>query len=242
MKSKLLILPLYFIFQLSFSQTEKTLKGTIKYENFPLQDIEILNLASNKTTKTDTNGQFIILVKATDTLMFISKNYEYKKLVIKKEDFYLTNLDVSLTRKPEELEEVTVITKISFPKIKLDKNIPKASKNSKPIGVYDGTIENGVDFMRIGKTILGIFKKDKENNKESNSKIEFKKTATTICNQDYFYKTLQLKPEEIDLFLEFCDADPKSKIIIKNCNPLILMDFLFIKNIEFKKLLVPEKQ
>jgi hypothetical protein len=56
------------------------------------------------------------------------------------------------------------------------------------------------------------------------------------CTQDFFHKTLALKPNEIALFLDFCDADSQSKTLIENNNVLSLMDFLLAKNIEFKKL------
>ena len=51
-----------------------------------------------------------------------------------------------------------------------------------------------------------------------------------------------LKPEGVALFLEFCDADPKSKNILDNNNPLSLMDFILTKNEEFKKLAETEKK
>ncbi|MFI0490763.1 MAG: hypothetical protein ACH345_04640, partial [Flavobacterium sp.] len=101
--------------------------------------------------------------------------------------------------------------------------------------IYDGTMLNGPDLMRIGTMILSIFKKQTENSKKAPI-IDFKKLATTTCSQEYFDKSLQLKPEEVALFLDFCDADPKSKIAVENTNPLSIMDFLFSKNIEFKKL------
>lgn len=228
--------------QFGFSQTEKLMQGTVLCEDLPLQGIEIVNLVTKKITITDTNGRFRILAKAKDTLMFISKNYEYKKLFLKKEVLEKTDFIILMTRKPEQLEEVVVF---KMPRIKLSKDhlyeqgksdelvLEKAANHPKPIGVYDGTLTNSADLMRIGSMIRSIFIKQKETTKKI-PEIEFKKIATSTCNQDFFSKTLQLKPEEIALFLEFCDADPKSKTVLENTNPLKLMDFLFAKNIEFK--------
>lgn len=242
MKAKLLIAFLIFVFQFGFSQTEKHLQAKILYETFPLQGVEVLNLASKKTTITDSNGQFSILAKNKDTLMFVSKNYEYKKFIVKKEDLDNNDLSISLIKKPEQLEEVTVIQKKALPHIGFNQeyadksSIEKAAKSPKPIGVYDGTLVNSPDLMRIGGMLLGLFVKQKETNKNKTPELEFKKIATETCNQDYFNKSLKLKPEEVPLFLEFCDADPKSKTILANTNPLVLMDFLLAKSIEFKKL------
>lgn len=234
-KNKLLVILCLLLFQLGFTQTEKLIQGKILSENFSLQGIEVLNLASKRITITDTNGRFSILGKPKDTLMFISKNYEYKRLFLEKEDVDKTNLIILLIRKPEQLEEV-VITKISLPKIKFDKNIAsqltieKATINRKPTGVYDGTIENG-----MGITIpLGSGRKKIH-------QIEFKELVKKTNDENYYLEILKLKPDDFGLFIEFCDADPKSKTVLENSNPLKILDFLFAKNVEFRKLNASEK-
>ena len=237
MKIKLPFFFLLLVYQFGFSQTEKLIQAKVLCEDFPLQGIEVLNLASKKTTITDSNGKFSILAKAKDTLMFVSKNYEYKRFFLKKEDLEKVNLTISLTRKPEQLEEIVIISKINFPKIKFDKNIAsqltieKAAKNPKPYGVYDGTIENG-----MGMTI------NLPSGRKKIHEIEFKELMKKSYNDSFYIETLKLKPEEIGLFIEFCDADPKSKTILKNTNPLKSMDFLMSKKIEFKKMLTSENK
>ena len=245
MKVNTYIVLFILVFEFGFSQTEKTIKGKVVCNDFSVQGIEVVNIVSEKSTITNANGEFSILTKAEDMLVFVSKDYEYKRLLIEKEDIKKPLIIISLTRKPEELKEV-VVTKISFPKIKfnqeaIDKiNLENAQASIKNPFIYDGTIPNGLNFKRIGGMILSIFKKQPENSKKAPI-IDFKKLATTTCSQEYFDKSLHLKPEEIALFLDFCDADPKSKIAIENTNPLSIMDFLFLKNIEFKKLSIQKK-
>ncbi len=237
MKIKLPFFFLLLVYQFGFSQTEKLIQAKVLCEDFPLQGIEVLNLASKVTTTTDSNGKFSILAKAKDTLMFVSKNYEYKRFFLKKEDVEKNNIIIYLTRKMEQLEEIIVISKINFPKIKFDKNIAsqltieKAAKNPKPYGVYDGTIENG-----MGMTI------NLPSGRKKIHEIEFKELMKKSYNDSFYIETLKLKPEEIGLFIEFCDADPKSKTILKNTNPLKSMDFLMSKKIEFKKMLTSENK
>lgn len=237
MKIKLPFFFLLLVYQFGFSQTEKLIQAKVLCEDFPLQGIEVLNLASKATTITDSNGKFSILAKAKDTLMFVSKNYEYKRFFLKKEDLEKNNIIIYLTRKMEQLEEIIVISKINFPKIKFDKNIAsqltieKAAKNPKPYGVYDGTIENG-----MGMTI------NLPSGRKKIHEIEFKELMKKSYNDSFYIETLKLKPEEIGLFIEFCDADPKSKTILKNTNPLKSMDFLMSKKIEFKKMLTSENK
>ena len=237
MKIKLPFFFLLLVYQFGFSQTEKLIQAKVLCEDFPLQGIEVLNLASKKTTITDSNGKFSILAKARDTLMFVSKNYEYKRFFLKKEDVEKNNIIIYLTRKMEQLEEIIVISKINFPKIKFDKNIAsqltieKAAKNPKPYGVYDGTIENG-----MGMTI------NLPSGRKKIHEIEFKELMKKSYNDSFYIETLKLKPEQIGLFIEFCDADPKSKTILKNTNPLKSMDFLMSKKNEFKKMLTSENK
>ena len=238
MKVKTYIIIFIFTIQFVNSQNEKNIKGKVVCNDFSVQGIEVLNIVSEKSTITNSNGEFSIFAKAEDMLVFISKDYEYKRLLLEKEDINKPNLIISLTRKPEELKEV-IVTKIKFAHIGYNQeyadnsSLIKAANTPKILGVYNGTIENGADLKRIGAMILSIFIKEKEYSKKA-PKIEFKKLANATCSKEYFDKSLHLKPEEVALFLVFCDADPNSKIL--NSNPLSIMDFLFSKNIEFKKL------
>lgn len=237
MKIKLPVFFLFLLCQFGFSQTEKLIQAKVISEDFPLQGIEVLNLASKRTTISDSNGKFSIMAKAKDTLMFVSKNYEYKRYVLKKEDLEKVNLIISLTRKPEQLEEIVIISKINFPKIKFDKNIAnqlkleKEANHPKPFGVYDGTIPNG-----FGMTI------NLPSGRKKIHQIDFKELMKKNYNDSFYIETLKLKPEKIGLFIEFCDADPKSKTVLENTNPLKLMDFLISKKIEFNKILALENK
>lgn len=230
MKTKLFVLFFLILLQFGFSQNEKLIEGIVFCDNLPLQGIEIVNIVSEKTAITDIDGKFSILVKVEDMLVFVSKKYDYKRLIIDKEFLDKNNFTILLTRKPEQLEEV-VVTKVSFPIIKFDENIAsqlnieKAAANPKPFGVYDGTIENGIG-MYINLTSI----------RKKIHQIEFKELAKTNYPEIFFIDTLKLKPEEVALFLEFCDADPKSKFVLEDTNPLVLIDFLLTKNVEFRKL------
>ncbi|MFE3868153.1 hypothetical protein ACFX5E_08705 [Flavobacterium sp. LS2P90] len=235
---------LFFVFQSGFSQTDKLISGKVLHEQFPVGKVEVANFNSKKTTITNAAGEFSILVKSGDALLFVSRNHDIKKIMVDKKTIDQNNLIVSLILKPEQLEEV-VITKMPSIKLsidkgyeqgKLDKYALEKSARSLKTGVYNGSIENGMDFMRIGGMILGLFIKEKEKIKISPPTIEFTALAKSSCDQKFYIETLKLKPDEIPLFLQFCDADPKSKTLIENSNILSMMDFLTSKNIEFKKL------
>jgi hypothetical protein len=235
---------LLFVYQFGFSQTEKLIHGKVLYEQFPVEKVDVVNFSSKKVAVTNAAGEFSIMVKSGDELIFISKDHDIKKIVLDEKTIDKNNLLISLILKPEELKEV-VITKMPSIKLstdkgyeqgKLDKYALEKSARSLKTGVYNGSIENGMDLMRIGGMILGLFIKEKERVKKSSPQIEFTALAKSSCDEKFYIETLKLKPDEIPLFLQFCDADPKSKTLLENSNILSMMDFLSTKNIEFKKL------
>lgn len=244
MKVKLLPVLFLLAYQFSFSQIEKSVKGKVSSENILLQNVNVINKTNKKSTVTDENGGFMIEAKVNDSLVFYAKEYQLKKIKLSSGQIEQNNLDIIMFKKPEELEEV-VITTLPAIKWKIDEKweqemrdrvkLDKAAGSPKT-GVYDGTIENGMDFIRIGKMIVDMFAKEKEEKKETVPEIEFAVLAKNICEENFYLETLKLKPEEIDLFLQFCDIDPKSKKLIEHHNVLSMMDFLSAKNIEFQRL------
>ena len=223
MKVKLLFTLFLFVCQFSFSQTEKLLKGVVSSENFLLYNVDVINKTSQKSTRTNDNGEFVITVKANDSLLFYTKDYYLKRLKLSNEQMELNNLQVVMIKKPEELEEV-VVNQMKSIKLSKDENyeqrklddIDVAKRSGKlRTRVYDGSIENGMIKM------YRLFGSD-----DKPAEIEFAILAKNTCDQKFFTENFKLKPDEIDLFLQFCDTDPKSKKLRENTNILSMMDFL----------------
>jgi hypothetical protein len=238
---KFVVFFLFLIVQISFSQSEIVYKGKILCNNFPIENIEIINLNSEKSVFSNSAGEFSIVAKSEDIVVFASKLYEVKRITVQPENLNNPLQIISLIKKPEELKEV-IVTKMKWQHIGSDKNasnqiaLDKMQSQIKNPFIYDGSITNGLDFIKIGKLIIDLFKKDKTEIKNKIPEIQFYELAKNKNYQEYYSKSLNLKPEEIELFLQFCDADPKSKIVAQNNNSLAMMDFLFAKNLEFKKL------
>ena len=248
MKIKLLVLIFLFVHQFGFSQTEKLLKGIVSSENFLLSNVDVINKRSKQVSTTNVNGEFAIFVKANDSLIIYGKGYIFQRLKVKSEQIELNNLRITMDRNPEELDSV-LITRTN--KIKLNLNTWReqskrdeitAEKNpyteNKVVMVRGNTFVNGLNFWGIGKKVVELLSKKKESEKETSNEIEieFATLAKNTCEEKFFTDNLKLKPEEIELFLRFCDADPKSKKLNSQTNILEIMDFLSIKNKEFQKL------
>jgi len=233
MRVKLLTTISIFTYQLSISQTEKLLSGKVIDQSFSIKDVEVINKTAKTSTRTNDLGEFSILVSPKDSLLFFHKDYFFSRLKITAARIQTNSLLVKMVLKPEELDEV-VIRNIQFPKVgPADENsmIVPRGPISVP-GVYNGTIANGANLMAI----FSLFMKKDKKTKIRFQELDFKKLAEATVPLDFFTTDLQIKSEEKDLFLQFCDADPQAKILTQEKNLLYTMDFLYKKNEEFKKL------
>ncbi|HJR99581.1 MAG TPA: hypothetical protein VJ780_01495 [Flavobacterium sp.] len=247
MKLKLILLLSICIGQLTYSQTHKLLRGKVMSENFLLQNVNVINKNTEKVTATNEKGEFIIAASVNDSILFFDKDYHLKGIKLTLENLETNNLIIPIDKKPEELKEV-VIRPVNID-WKFDKKweqlkrdevaVYRKSNALKNPGVKDGTIENGMNFVKIGKMLFGgLFKAKKEKNLNPE---DFKEIAKASFDEKFYTETLKLKKQEIEAFLTFCNFDPESKnTISENSNDLILMDFLHKKSIEFKKINAPE--
>jgi hypothetical protein len=239
MKVKLLTTISFLTYQLSISQTEKLLHGKVVSQENALQNVEVINKTAKTSAKTNEFGEFSILVKEQDSILFFSNNYLFTRLKLTAKDLEKNYLIVEMTPKAEELENVIVsrsvfnkaeIKKIANDKEEINKIIirKKFDEVTSKVTVYDGKIKNGLDFS------YPIFDKPKKKIEPLDDR--FKKLVIASCPPDFFIKNLKIKPEEKEIFLNFCNADSKSKTLLEKSNDLELLDFLYAKNEEFKKL------
>ncbi|MRX66529.1 hypothetical protein SAMN06265349_102433 [Flavobacterium resistens] len=243
MKVKLLTTISFFTYQLSISQTEKLLHGKVSSNNVPLNKVEVINKTSKTSTTTNSLGEFSIAVKAQDSLIFFAKDYLFTRLKITAKQIETNNLIVNMIPKAEELNEVIIsnvtakdifLTKEDIKQIKLNDHKSRPGLKIEGFNEVKGSPLD-IDFIYLGKQVYNLLKKDEESKKEI-PKIDFRKLIATTCPEDFFLKELKLNSEEKELFLQFCDADPKSNILLGNPNILATMEFLYAKNDEFKKL------
>lgn len=99
--------------QIAFGQTdsEKLIHGKIFADSAAVERIDVVNLVNEKVTRTDKNGDFFILAKAGDVLVFSAINLDFKRKVIEEEDLKSDVVIIIMTPKIEELNEVIVKNK-----------------------------------------------------------------------------------------------------------------------------------
>ena len=109
MKKWVVLLLFFSTFSLwSQDRNEKLLQGIIAADDALLSGIDVVNLGNEKVTVTSSKGEFSILAKADDILVFSSKSLEMRRLLIDEDDLKSGTITVNMYPKINELDEVIV--------------------------------------------------------------------------------------------------------------------------------------
>lgn len=238
-----ILFTLFFITITScFAQNQKVLGGKVVCEGKGIPNIDLVNLTSKKSATTNSYGQFSIEVALGDELYILSKEYLDFKLKITETQFREGQLTITIERKPIALEDVEIVNKSSL-KVEISQadidaiKLTKQANALKVVNVYDGTIENGVDFVRMFKGIANWFKnKDNETQQKPVPLPGFRDFLSSHYDRNFYLNNLKLKPEEIELFIAYCEADARATVLAERQDILEMADFLFEKNEAFRKL------
>ena len=251
MKTKIEILCLIFFTQFIFGQNEnrKSLHGQFTNEFALVDNGYVFNLNSKTRTFISNQGFFDILAKAKDTLLVSSASFKSKKIVLQDKDFAKPLFIVNLESQTTLLKEIIVKSKTEIkPAIPSSQGIvdmkftddAKTSPKNRMMP-SDGTIENGMDFVRMYKMVSNIFKKSAAEKAGSNLGVSFSEAVSRGVDPNFFTKILNLKVSEIGLFMDYCQNDPKSQTLLQDKDEFMLIDFLITKNEEFKRIITFEK-
>lgn len=251
MKTNLSIIILGLFFQISFSQNEirKPLHGQVISDSLSLESGYVLNVSSQTRTFISANGLFDILAKPKDTLLFSSLAFLSKKIVLTEkncqERLFIVQMDVV----NNELKEVLVSNGIKINALAggsqkmVDRKFFDDQKSSPKNRLMpaDGTIENGMDFVRIFKELKKILRKKEEVKEEFITDVAFSQYVKMNFSPSFFSQDLKINDDEVELFLLYCSNDLDSKKYLKPEDQFMLMDFLITKNKEFKRITTFEK-
>ncbi|MCF8320776.1 MAG: carboxypeptidase-like regulatory domain-containing protein [Flavobacterium sp.] len=109
MKKWVVLLLFFGTFSLwSQDRNVRLLQGIIAADDAVLSGIEVVNLGNEKVTVTNSKGEFSILAKADDILVFSSKSLEMRRLLIDEDDLKSGVITVNMYPKTIELNEVIV--------------------------------------------------------------------------------------------------------------------------------------
>ena len=250
MKNKIVILVLCLCCQFCFSQlTRKALYGQVVNDSIKLENGIVFNVNSKTGTVINQKGFFSILAKAKDTLVFSGLAFKSKKIVITEKEMATPLLRVKLDAFVNLLPELLVSGKKNLNPISgnsqkyVDMQYVDDEKSSPKNRTMpaDGSIEYGMDFVRIYKDVLKVLRKNNPERTDFTTDKSFTELTMNKVGYSFFTNTLKLNDDEIGLFLIFCENDAKSKIFVKSDNEFQFMDFLVTKNKEIKRITTFEK-
>ena len=188
-------------------------------------------------------GFFKIPAQEKDTLLFLGLSFKSKKIVLTAKDFSVPILKVKLQADVTKLEEVTVDGNKLKPNIPNSQTIvdqqyfadEKSSSKSSIVQPGDA-FENQADLVRMFKDLKKLLKRKKEVDSENISQYTFVETVANTYNQSFFTETLNIKEQDIVLFIVYCENDTYSQKFLKPHTKFELTNYLVSKNDEFKKL------
>jgi hypothetical protein len=99
----------FWLSQITFGQSkEKLLNGKIVADSASVVGIDVVNLGNEKVTVTNNKGEFSILAKVNDILVFSSMTLEMKRMLVDEDDLKSETITIYMTPKINELNEVIV--------------------------------------------------------------------------------------------------------------------------------------
>ncbi|MES2544973.1 MAG: hypothetical protein V4548_08815 [Bacteroidota bacterium] len=204
---------------------EKVIHGKIVSESAFVSGIEIVNLNNEKIAKTNENGDFFILAKANDVLVFSAKEFEFKRYVIEDEDVVSEIMIIKMIPKIIEIEEVVIN---EYPEInalalgiisKPAKHYSKAErgKYSQPKGIIDA-----FKIMVTGKNPARDIAIAAEKNISLLNKIHY------LFSDKYYTENLKIPFHYIKGFQYYCIENKALANSLKTKNKTMTM-FLIIE-------------
>ncbi|WP_396198235.1 hypothetical protein [Flavobacterium sp.] len=233
MKIKITLFLLCFgYFQNSISQS---IKGKVISNKLPIHNVEVINTNSKVVINTNQEGAFEIKAITSNWITFYHKDYDVVKIYVDSLFDFNKSLEIELFQKSTKIEEVQVEKKQSLTK-GMKYGMPVIPYNKPSVYFSDGTVNTPVDFIQVFGLIKKLFKNKDKVDFKPKLPIQFRTFTAQSYSNEFLIKSMKLKQEEIEEFLNYCSFDSKSKEAVENSDKLILLQFLIEKSEEFKKL------
>lgn len=239
------LLTIFLLFFVTFSWGQVTLKGKV-INPTDNDGVHVFNKTHQKYTITDQNGEFEIQAKVNDTIVFTAVQFQLKSIVLTEEAID-EDLYVLLKEQLNELAEVYIGYKLTGnlstdvqnikTKRKVDYNtqfkglalsispLPPDGQ-SKVINEALPKRDGGANLMPL---VTGLIKMI-GGKKAPERKTIVKRPVLTVAylkmnfGERFLIKDLQLKEEDYERFVEFCQVDMLSNSYFLADNKFMLVD------------------
>ncbi|KGO88790.1 carboxypeptidase-like regulatory domain-containing protein [Flavobacterium suncheonense] len=263
MRNKIQLLLLVMVPFFTLAQVDRSLlKGKIVADSLEVANVSVTNKTAGIVTMTDVKGDFRLMAKEKDTLVFSGINFHSSHLIVSHTHLADEDLTIRLSVKINVLDEIIVRpytltgnleTDTKKLKVKtIDINVKAAVAGlSAPQVKYSAVKEGmksvlpttessltGIDLKYLGSLLYqAVFKpKPKSRKIEFITDKIFSDAVKEKFSESFFTETLKLKPEQIDLFLAYCDdGSAANRALLNPKKEFELIDYLLKKSEEYLK-------
>ena len=245
----------FFLFSVTtlLAQESRIIKGKIVNDSLENSVVHIINLTQKTGTISSTKGEFNILAKENDTLLFSSLLYILQKVNISSSIYKNGFLTVELIKMVNELEEVNISNidlsgnlgrDLSAIKTfnKYDLGVPLSTKPLptqaerrlmvKPVSI--NPLGGAVDLEHLINVISGRHALNKQ--AKANQDLDILVgTVRDSFSDDIFVELLDIPSEEIIVFLFYCAEKANLKQQLGEKNQIEMLEFLKIQALAFRK-------
>nr|WP_298931114.1 carboxypeptidase-like regulatory domain-containing protein [uncultured Allomuricauda sp.] len=232
MKNTILLL-FSFIFSIAAlaQDNRQVLRGKVLYRGSNVPNENVINSTSETATITNDDGQFVILVKEGDQLVFTAVNYQLEVVTITPEILNNNRLVVEVTEKVTQLDEVVITpeNQQKFLEVKNENFKGFEYEIDRTTEVENVAESRSVRGMRDGINFVNIFKamfNSKKEDGEDKTPLKVSEVLRQVYEDEFFVVDLKLPQDKIDAFLIYCDDKVPSQTLLRKENEFQLIDFL----------------
>ncbi|WP_396590440.1 hypothetical protein [Allomuricauda sp. R78024] len=253
-----LLFSLLFLVAFSVSAQQKELRGKVYSKGKDVVGVVVQNVTTEKAVITDIDGNFSILIKLNDTLIFSAVQFKRKILPVNEVLFNTSFITVPLEEFVNELSEVVVkpydlsgdlgqdlgglqlekdVSAEALGLPNAHQKIPSQSQRKLQQATF-GKFNVG---MILTPPLDPIINAITGRTKMLKNRVKVDKAyARTQRVQDFyvdslFVVTLKIPSEKIEDFMYFCEVDEQFQQTVDSKDKLKLWDFLVLKSRAYRK-------
>jgi len=234
MNKLLLIILSLFLIQSLAAQNEKPIEGRVFIKDATPQGIHVINLVNEKETITNEKGEFSILAKLGDLLVFSATHVDYARKVIEPEDYKAGFLKIEMTSKVIQLDEVKIhqsridAINLGILSIPAKKYTPaerrlKTAKEDSFLNWISGRTALLKDELKVEKKEMLLYQ------------------VFGLYNKEYYINTLHINESYIKAFQYYIIEDEKFVEALQSRNKFLISSAINNLALKYKDLIKNEK-
>lgn len=231
---------LAFFFLNAYAQEgRQLLRGKLLYRNSNVIAANVVNNTAQVNSITNGEGEFEIMAKAGDEIIFSSVQFKIKSIIVTEAIIKKNRLVVEVNERitfldeivvgPENTEKFLDLKKEEFSRV--DYTQDKSTKIDNTI-MRQGQLTNGLNIVNIARLLVKTIKNAE--NQETRTLIP-SKVLPQIFEERFFTEDLRLEANELKGFFEELDRVLPSDRLFKKDKEFELIEYLFEQSKKYKK-------